>query len=99
MTKKHDAARKAKPVREFFECPNCGADVPVGAKSCKECGSDDTTGWQSNDEIEYQGAELPEGYAVDPEHPVAIVQQRRSPWVVVIAVVLVAAFAWWAIVR
>jgi len=26
-------------------CPNCGADVPKGAKACPECGSDEETGW------------------------------------------------------
>ena len=26
-------------------CPNCGADVPLNAKACRECGSDEKTGW------------------------------------------------------
>ncbi len=26
-------------------CPNCGADVPSGAKACPECGADEQTGW------------------------------------------------------
>ena len=26
-------------------CPNCGAEVPRGAKACPECGSDEKTGW------------------------------------------------------
>lgn len=26
-------------------CPNCGAEVPRGAKACPECGSDEQTGW------------------------------------------------------
>jgi uncharacterized membrane protein YvbJ len=26
-------------------CPNCGADVPSGAKACPECGADEHTGW------------------------------------------------------
>ena len=26
-------------------CPNCGADVPAGAKACPECGADEHTGW------------------------------------------------------
>ena len=26
-------------------CPNCGADVPPGARACPECGSDEETGW------------------------------------------------------
>lgn len=55
---------KAKPKarREIFECPNCGADVPVGAKSCRECGSDDSTGWQSGEQKDYAQVDLPDGY-------------------------------------
>ena len=26
-------------------CPNCGAEVPPGAKACPACGSDEHTGW------------------------------------------------------
>jgi hypothetical protein len=26
-------------------CPNCGADVPHGARTCPDCGSDEETGW------------------------------------------------------
>ncbi len=26
-------------------CPNCGADVPSGARCCPECGADEKTGW------------------------------------------------------
>jgi len=29
-------------------CPNCGADVPRNAKSCRECGADETTGWSES---------------------------------------------------
>lgn len=91
--------KRSKPRRELFECPNCGADVPVGAKACRECGSDDSTGWQSAEEIDYQGLELPEGYAVDPEHPGAVVQRRRPWWVPVVAVVVAAALLLWVILR
>lgn len=36
---------------EFFVCPHCGADVPVGAPSCKECGSDAETGWSEGADV------------------------------------------------
>lgn len=29
-------------------CPNCGGDVPRGAKSCPECGADEATGWSDS---------------------------------------------------
>ena len=39
-------------------CPNCGADVPAGAKACPECGSDEQTGW--SDEARYDSLDLPD---------------------------------------
>jgi uncharacterized membrane protein YvbJ len=29
-------------------CPNCGADVPSGAKACPQCGADENTGWSED---------------------------------------------------
>lgn len=29
-------------------CPNCGAEVPRGAKCCPECGADEETGWSGS---------------------------------------------------
>ena len=39
-------------------CPNCGADVPRGAKACPACGSDETTGWSEDASV--QGLGLPD---------------------------------------
>ncbi|HIE71240.1 MAG TPA: hypothetical protein EYP98_14310 [Planctomycetes bacterium] len=49
-------------ARKTFECPNCGADVPVGKKGCRECGSDASTGWMDSEEIDYQSIDIPDGY-------------------------------------
>ena len=38
-------------------CPNCGAEVPRGAKACPECGSDEETGW--SEEARYDNLNLP----------------------------------------
>lgn len=54
--------RQPKPRRELFPCPNCGADVAAGARVCRECGSDASTGWKDHDEIEYSSVDLPDGY-------------------------------------
>ncbi|WP_156815625.1 zinc ribbon domain-containing protein [Pseudanabaena sp. PCC 6802] len=32
-------------MAEYFSCPICGADVPIKARACPECGSDEQTGW------------------------------------------------------
>jgi hypothetical protein len=91
---------RSKPKRELFECPNCGADVPVGRKACAECGSDAETGWQSSEEIDYQGVELPQGYTVDPEHPDRVVATRKlSPWVVVVVVLTALGFVLLVVLR
>ena len=79
----------------MFECPNCGADVAVGAKACKECGSDATTGWQDQAEIDYQSTDLPSGYSDDPVHPGASAPSRGRLWVALVAIVAaLALFAW-----
>ncbi|MFN3240373.1 MAG: zinc ribbon domain-containing protein [Planctomycetota bacterium] len=80
--------------REFFECPNCGADVAVGAKACRECGSDDTTGWQSSEEIDYHSIDIPDGYGPENE----LEHGRGRSWLVpIVAAVLAVAMAAWAL--
>ncbi|MCK5941397.1 MAG: hypothetical protein KAI24_05455 [Planctomycetes bacterium] len=79
--------------RETFECPNCGAEVAVGRKACRECGSDDLTGWQSSEEIDYQSIDIPDGYGPDDEAE----SPRGRPLVfTIVAIVLAVAFAVWA---
>jgi zinc-ribbon domain len=39
-------------------CPNCGAEVPPGAKACPECGSDEQSGWSP--EARYDNLNLPD---------------------------------------
>jgi len=30
---------------DYFICSHCGAEVPLNSSVCKNCGSDDSTGW------------------------------------------------------
>jgi len=39
-------------------CPNCGAEVPAGAKACPACGADEKTGW--SEEAHVGGLNLPD---------------------------------------
>jgi len=48
-------------------CPVCGAAVPAGARSCRECGADERAGW-NEDETRYDGLDLPEE-ALDHDEP------------------------------
>lgn len=68
-----------------FECPNCGAPVKVGKKVCRECGSDDATGWMSSEDIDYRSIEIPDGYGPENE----LEQDGAKPWVAVVAILLV----------
>ncbi|HXR44419.1 MAG TPA: zinc ribbon domain-containing protein [Pseudolysinimonas sp.] len=54
--------------RGSFPCPVCGERVPAGAKVCRECGSDETTGW-SEDTL-YDDLDLPDpGYGAEESAP------------------------------
>lgn len=48
------------PRQHDFDCPQCGALVRAGRAACPECGSDERTGWQEAEEIDYQSLELPD---------------------------------------
>jgi hypothetical protein len=48
---------------EFFNCPCCGAEVPVGATFCRECGASDDSGWGEGDDS--QDEDSPTGYGPD----------------------------------
>jgi len=41
---------------DYFICPHCEAQVPLGAAACPECGSDEKTGWSEN--TVYDGLDL-----------------------------------------
>ncbi len=40
------------------ECPHCGATFRAGRLACPDCGSDAKTGWQEQEEIDYQALDL-----------------------------------------
>lgn len=79
--------RQPKRPREQFECPNCGADVAVGSKACRECGSDATTGWSDSDDLDYTSVDLPDGYRDDGGHgPGDELPAAKTPvWILVTA--------------
>ena len=82
-------------------CPNCGADVPRGARSCPDCGADGRTGWSERADEDRLGISDPEDFDHD-----AFVRrefggpgsERRPTWVWVVAVVLLLALlGWWVL--
>ncbi len=44
--------------KDYFNCPNCGDEVPVEKPACPHCGSDAETGW--NEDTMYDNVGLPE---------------------------------------
>ncbi len=102
---------KRRPQREFFSCPHCGADVPVGAPACKECGSDAETGWSEDPDV--WEADIPAGYGDEddfdydefvarelPGHAQRPVGAELTRWGWRVLVVIVAlAFLWYVGLR
>jgi hypothetical protein len=46
-------------------CPNCGAEVPRGARACPNCGADERTGWSDPAEAERLGIPIAEDFDYD----------------------------------
>jgi hypothetical protein len=61
---------------EFFICPCCGAEVPVGAKFCRECGASDESGWR--DEASEDDQASP-GYGPDDDFDYEEFVRREFP--------------------
>lgn len=84
---------RKKRVRETFECPHCGEPVVVGAAACRECGSDASTGWQDDEEVEYQSLDIPSGWGPDDESPGRHLERPRwLPWVAGLLALLMIVF-------
>lgn len=83
--------------RQMGACPNCGAEVAAKAVVCRECGSDANTGWQSAEEIDYQSLDLPDGYGNADSGRVP--NPPKSKAFIVIVVIVIAVFAWFALRR
>jgi rRNA maturation protein Nop10 len=80
-------------------CPNCGAEVPVGARACPECGSDEQTGW--SEQARYDALDLPGGeFDYDDFLRQEFEPDRPKPggvawfWWLVAALVLLAFLVW-----
>lgn len=93
--------RKSRPEPDWFTCPVCGARVNVGAAACRECGSDETTGW--SEATLYDDLDLP-----PPEEPlvpdtfeefVAGGEPRilTRPSLVAVALLIAATIVWLAV--
>lgn len=69
-------------------CPHCEARVPKGARACPECGSDDRTGWASDEDLDYEGVEIPDSYDPERWEREAEERERKRPGPRLLAVVV-----------
>jgi uncharacterized OB-fold protein len=74
-------------MAEYFSCPICGADVPIKARACPECGSDEQTGW--SEAAKYMHL-LP--YTGDSEPAPSATPAWRRYVIFAIAILLIVAF-------
>ena len=80
-------------------CPHCGAAVPAGALACPDCGSDESTGWASEEtRHDAAWADSEEENYQDvirslPGHGRGDEVSRHSPREIVLAIIVVIALA------
>ena len=67
-------------MSDYFDCPNCGAEVPIKAKSCPDCGSDEKTGW--SEDTMYDGLDLPVLEEPDTQAKTSIFQSKLMYYIV-----------------
>ncbi len=78
----------------YFNCPNCGAEVPIKAKSCLDCGSDENTGW--SEDTMYDGLDLNEQDESIEKTKASLFQNKVFLYIVAIVTILV--FIWMYII-
>ncbi len=77
-------------MSDYFICPNCGAEVPLKALACPECGSDENTGW--SEDTMYDELDLPEAVESKTKTKTSLFQNKYFLYIVAILALL--AFLW-----
>ncbi len=73
-------------MSDYFDCPNCGAEVPIKAKSCPDFGSDENTGW--SEDTMYDGLDLPVLEGSDAQISTSMFQSKLLYYVVAILTIM-----------
>ena len=73
-------------MSDYFDFPNCGAEVPIKAKSCPDCGSDENTGW--SEDTMYDGLDLPALEESDTQSKGSMLQSKFLYYVVAILTIV-----------
>ncbi|PTY02628.1 hypothetical protein DB346_08765 [Verrucomicrobia bacterium LW23] len=93
------STKRRSSFRPPGDCPQCGEDVPRGAKACPYCGSDENTGWLDEADDYAEAGDAPFNYddfrdnefGDGKDGGVPKKQQLHPMWVIT-AVVLIAIF-------
>jgi len=84
------------PAEDYFICSHCGAEVPIKNKICKNCGSDDSTGWST--ETDPFASEPPESFDYDEAFENEFGESKNKAkfpaWVAVTAMVILFLFVY-----
>ncbi len=73
-------------MSDYFDCPNCGAEVLAKAKSCPDCGSDEKTGW--SEDTMYDGLDLPVFEESNTQTKTSVLQSKLLYYVVAILTIV-----------
>ncbi len=73
-------------MSDYFNCPNCGTEVPIKAKSCPDCGSDEKTGW--SEDTMYDGLDLPAFEESDMQTKTSMFQSKIMYYIVAILTIV-----------
>ncbi len=77
-------------MSDYFICSNCGAEVPLKALACPECGSDENTGW--SEDTMYDELDLPEAEKSKTKTTTSLFQNKYCLYIV--AIIALLAFLW-----
>jgi hypothetical protein len=73
-------------MSDYFNCPNCGAEVPIKALSCPVCGSDEKTGW--SEDTMYDGLDIPAFHETREKSSTSLFHNKPLLYVVAIMTIL-----------
>ncbi len=73
-------------MEDYFVCPICGTDLPLKARACPECGSDENTGW--SEDTMYDGLDLPDFEEPDTQTTGSLFSNKYILFIVVIITIL-----------
>ncbi|MDD5675595.1 MAG: zinc-ribbon domain-containing protein [Chitinivibrionales bacterium] len=85
---------------DFKVCPNCGAEIPMKAPACPECGADEQTGWSEQTYLD--GLGLPDEEEYNELYEKEFGKPKRfvsKPWLLIGTGIVLLALALFGLLR